>query len=145
MRDAPRTILDLARIVVGEFAGDAEAIGRDRTAHQVQVLLRRVYGVGEGIASMGVILLARCRGERFPDWSGINVKPDAHVRRVLYRLGVAAKADEADAVEAAARLNPEYPGALDPALWVIGRRWCREKGPKCAECVMGGLCARVGV
>lgn len=145
VRDAPRTILDLAKIVAGELAGDAEAIWRGRTAHQVQMLLRRLYGVGEGIASMGVILLARCRGVRFPDWSAMNVKPDAHVRRVLYRLGVAARSNEADAVDAAARLNPEYPGALDPALWVIGRTWCREKGPRCAECVMSGLCARVGV
>ena len=75
----------------------------------------------------------------------MDVKPDVHVRRVLYRLGVADSQDEAEAVAAAARLNPEFPGAVDPSLWVIGRRWCKESMPLCPDCTMSDLCPKVGL
>ncbi len=75
----------------------------------------------------------------------MDVKPDVHVRRVLYRLGVAERRDEVEAVAAAARLNPEFPGALDPSLWRIGRRWCKESMPLCSDCIMNDLCPKVGL
>lgn len=143
--DAPRTILEMAQMVANEFGGNAELLWRGRTAQEVENRLRMIHGIGEGIASMAVILLERCRGVRFPDWSSMNVKPDVHVQRVLYRLGVTAALSEVEAIRAAARLNPDYPGALDPPLWVIGRRWCKETSPNCADCKVSALCAKVGV
>jgi len=143
--DAPRTIYELSQIVVEEYDGDAELIWTDQPAQQVMMLMRRVHGVGEGIASMVVLLLERCRGIRFPDWNVMNVKPDVHVQRVLYRAGIASKISEADAIHAAVRLNPEYPGALDKALWMIGRTWCKKTDPNCGQCNMNTICARTGL
>ena len=145
MRDAPQTIIELAHLVSDEFGGDAELIWRDKTAHAVKRQFRGIHGVGEGIASMAVILLARCRGIRFSDWSVMDVKPDVHVQRVLYRLGVTPAMGGPEAVRAAAQLNPDYPGALSAPLWVIGRRWCRPTAPDCKNCWMSALCARAGL
>lgn len=75
----------------------------------------------------------------------MDVKPDVHVQRVLYRLGVAPSMSEAEALRAAAHLNPEYPGALDSSLWVIGRRWCKDNAPLCTDCIMNDLCPKVGL
>ena len=145
MRDAPRTVKELAEIVAGECDGDAERIWLGRTAADVQRTLLQIHGIGDGIAAMAVGLLERCRGVRFPDPSSMHVKPDTHVQRVLYRLGAAQKLEEREALRAAASLNPGHPGALDPALWVIGRRWCHLAEPDCGECVMSDLCPRTGV
>jgi hypothetical protein len=46
-----------------------------------------------------------------------------HTIRVLYRLGVSQLLNELAAVEAARRLKPEYPGAVDGLLWDIGCIW----------------------
>jgi len=100
-----------------------------------------IHGVGSGIADMTASLLIRCRGVHFPDEAYIDVKPDVHIRRVLYRLGVSqSETAEADAIRAAARLNPDSPVALDPALWIIGRRWCSPTKPRCSECVASDIC-----
>lgn len=144
-RDAPQTIHEMARLVCQSFQGDAEALWRDKNAAEVKIILLRIHGIGEGIASMALILLERFRGVRFPDWSIMNVKPDVHVQRVLYRLGVSKAMGEKDAIAAAQRLNPDYPGAVDPPLWIIGRRWCRPMAPDCPSCWMNDLCPKVGV
>lgn len=143
--DAPRTIRELAQIVANEFGGDAEQIWKGRNAQEVVSLLMRVHGVGEGIASMAVALLRRCRGVQFPDQNAMNVKPDVHVRRVLYRLGVARDMCEAEVLRAAERLNRKDPAALDAPLWVIGRRWCKKTDPDCEHCHMRCCCARRGL
>lgn len=144
-KDAPQTVIELARIVTRECGGDAELIWRGRKAQEVKDFLKRIHGIGEGIASMAVILLNRCRGIRFPDLGAMNVKPDVHVQRVLFRLGIASIMSEKEALSAAVRLNPDYPGALDSPLWVIGRKWCRETSPDCVNCEMNRICVKKGL
>jgi endonuclease III len=143
IRDAPRTILEIARLV--KSLGDAEMVWQGRSADEVKRQLKAIHGVGEGIASMIVVLLETYRGVRFPDPARMNVKADVHVQRVLYRLGASRGRSDTDAISAAAALNPEYPGALDQALWTIGQRWCHESAPDCLKCPMADLCMRVGL
>jgi endonuclease III len=138
IRDAPRTILEVARLV--ESLGGAERLWEGRSADDVKRQLKAIHGVGEGIASMVVVLLEKYRGVRFPDLARMNVKADVHVQRVLYRLGAARGRSAAEATGAAAALNPEYPGDLDQALWTIGQQWCHESGPDCMNCPMADLC-----
>jgi endonuclease III len=93
---------------------------------------------------MAVILLERVSGIRFSDLDhrSMDIKPDVHTVRVLYRLGVAAEMSEAEAIAAARRLRPEYPGEVDVPLWMIGRQWCRARAPLCDDCVVKNFCAR---
>ena len=144
---AARTVKDLAAIVVKECGGDAKRVWQGRTACELHDKMRKIYGVGPGIASMVALLLERVYGLRFDDLDrrSIDIKPDVHTKRVLYRLGAAAGRDNDVAVAAARRLNPEYPGALDSALWIVGRRWCRQRVPDCKLCELAAVCEQVGV
>jgi endonuclease III len=91
---------------------------------------------------MAVLLLVRAYGAEFheSDRPGIDIKADVHTIRVLHRLGVSSAPTEKATVEAARRLNPDFPGAIDGALWVIGSRWCRPTRPLCGDCVVGDAC-----
>jgi endonuclease III len=147
MNAAPRTIKELTRIVVEDCSGDAAAIWRGRTASQVRGTFLRVYGVGPGIANMAVLLIEQAFGIRFSDLDRrtMDIKPDTHTCRVLSRLGVAGDTSTDAAIEGARWLSPEYPGEIDGALWVIGRRWCRPSSPNCPMCPVGTVCKKVGL
>jgi endonuclease-3 len=146
INDAPRTIVSLARMVCDEFHGEATRLWDGRTALETMQKFREIYGVGDGIAAMLVILLDRLGMAQFSDPYNIPVKPDTHVIRVMVRLGlIPPQSTEQDAVAKARALKPDYPGALDSPLWYIGRKFCHSISPACAECPLNDLCPRVGV
>jgi endonuclease III len=142
VHDAPRTIQEVAALVSRDYMGDAERLWTGHTARAVQDTVIQVHGVGPALAAMLVILLERCRGIRFPDHQEMGVKPDVHVQRVLYRLGLATEITEAAALDVTKRMNPSYPGALDSPLWIIGTRWCSQSDPQCSACIAQQVCAR---
>lgn len=144
INDAPRTLKELTRIVVEECGGDASNIWKGKRASEVKRTFMSIHGVGSGIASMAVLLIEAAFSIRFDDLDrkNMDIKPDVHTTRVLYRLGVSQAMTEQSAVEAARRLNPEYPGAVDGPLWNIGRTWCHALAPKCSLCCMEPVCAK---
>ena len=144
VNDAPRTLKELTRIVVEECGGDASNIWKGKRASEVKRTFLSIHGVGIGIASMAVLLIEAAFSIRFDDLDRqqMDIKPDVHTIRVLYRLGVSQVMTEQAAVEAARRLNPEYPGAVDGPLWNIGRTWCHALAPRCSECCMETVCAK---
>jgi endonuclease III len=139
---APRTIQEITRIIVERFNGSAALIWQNQKAAEVRKTFLSVYGVGPGIASMAVLLIEKAYAIRFSDLdhSRMDIKPDVNTMRVLYRLGVANRVEEQEAVYAARYLNPAFPGELDAALWIIGRRWCAASNPACRQCPMGQVC-----
>ncbi len=145
--DAPKTIHDLATIVCDEFDGDAAKIWQGRTASEVRRTFLRVHGVGEGIASMAVLLIEKAFDIRFPDAGrpSMDIKPDVHTVRVLYRLGASDALLAASAIAAARKLNPSFPGAIDAPLWILGREYCHQTRPNCPVCPMNLACPKVGV
>jgi endonuclease III len=147
INDAPRTVKELTEIVVRECRGNASLIWRGKRALEVQRTFRSIHGVGPGIANMAVLLIEKAFGERFDDLDRpqMDIKADVHTKRVLYRLGSARSQTEQDAVEAARSLNPSYPGELDGALWLIGRRWCHATAPQCYLCPISTRCMKVDV
>lgn len=142
--DAPRTLNELTRIVVEECGGDASNIWKGKRASEVKRTFLSIYGVGPGIANMAVLLIEAAFPIRFDDIDRrqMDIKPDVHTIRVLYRLGVSQAMTEQAAVEAARELNPEYPGALDGPLWNIGRTWCDAIAPRCFACCVEDVCAK---
>ncbi len=144
---AARTVKDLARIVIEECSGDASLLWKDKTASQVKTAFRRIHGVGPGIANMAVIIIEKAFGVRFSDLDHrqMDIKADVHTKRVLYRLGAAPEISDSAAIAAARRLSPEYSGAIDSALWRIGRNWCHPDGPDCTPCPVSDVCLKVGV
>ena len=144
INDAPRSVKELSEIVVSEFSGDASKIWKNKSSKEVKATFQRVHGVGPGISSMAVLLLERCFGIQFNDidHSNMDVKPDIHVTRVFSRLGFISQLNEKEALKAARRLNPEYPGALDAPIWVIGRKWCIADTPQCLHCPVNEVCPK---
>lgn len=139
---APRTIWDLTRIVVEKYNGDASKIWEGKQAWEVTRILKSIYGVGEGIANMGVLLIEKAFPVKFENKSFMDIKSDTHTMLVLYRLGISDSMDAESAMQAARRMNPSFPGELDNSLWVIGRSWCRASDPNCPECPMNTVCLK---
>ncbi|MFA5788175.1 MAG: hypothetical protein WDA71_14525, partial [Actinomycetota bacterium] len=112
VNDAPPTIMDITKIVLHEGAGDASNLWRGKTAAQVRSTFRRVHGVGPGIANMALLLIEKAFGVRFSDLdhASMDIKPDVHTVRVLYRLGLASAETAEAAIDASRSLHPAYPG-----------------------------------
>ncbi len=145
MHDAPRTFSDISRIVVDQFAGFAENIWKDHRATEVKKVLLSVHGVGSGIANMTLVLLESAYGFTFIDHSRMDIKPDVHTMRVLYRLGISAALSVEEAISAAQWLNPSFPGLIDGPLWSIGRKWCHPTNPQCMSCPLNSCCEKVAL
>jgi endonuclease III len=141
---APRTLQELTILIVEEFDEDAAQIWEGKTAGQVKRTFQSIFGVSQGIANMAVLLIEAAYTIRFNDLdrTRMDIKPDVHTMRVLYRLGVSEVESEREAIEAARRMNPSYPGEIDGALWVIGREWCDATNPNCVQCPMYSVCIK---
>jgi len=141
-REGARTLSDAARLVWERFGGDAAAIWKGASPAEVEKTLQEIHGIGAGIASMATRILY----DDFSCFRGqerqIDVKPDVHLVRVFQRLGIIDADSENEAIRAARRLNPEFPGELDWPAWRIGRLWCRPRRPDCAQCPLTGDCAK---
>src|ERR671933_400110 len=71
---------------------------------------------------------------------------DTHVGRLSRRLRLT---DETDPVKVKADLDaivpPRERGALSLRLILHGRRVCQARRPRCDECVLAGICPKIGV
>lgn len=141
---APRTVKELTEIVINECEGDASRMWIGKSAAEVNRTFRSIYGVGSGIANMAPLLIESAHGNRYQDRERpkMDIKPDVHTRRVLYRLGVAEEMTDVAAVDAAKCISPEFPGAVDGALWWIGQRWCHAQDPECSICCLNSICVK---
>ena len=142
----PLTVRALASLITNRFEGRAELLWKDRSAADVRRDLDEIYGVGPEIASMGVLLIERVFGVRFPDIDRprMDIKGDVQTMRVLRRLGQAhIEAPEAAKV-AARKLRPQFPGEIDGGLWLVGHRWCLASKPLCQECDLRDICPSMG-
>ncbi len=142
INDAPRTVKELTSIVIDEFDGDAANIWLGKSASDVSKTFQRIHGVGPGIANMAVLLIESAFPIHFEDRTNMDIKPDVHTMRVLYRLGVSQEVSFSSAIQASRNLSPSYPGAVDGALWWIGRTWCHPTDPNCKECCARDVCAK---
>ena len=87
---AARTLVEVAKHVTEFCDGDTRNLWRGQRAETIKRRVKAIYGVGPGIASMVVILLATL-GEisLLPeDYATMDPKPDVHVCRVFGRLGL---------------------------------------------------------
>lgn len=137
-----KTLSDAARLVAGRFGGDAAAIWTDSSPAEVEKTLQEIRGLGPGIASMTTRILR----DDFCCFRGqerqIDVKPDVHLVRVFVRAELSDGDSPNEAMLAARRLNPEFPGELDWPAWRIGQLWCHPREPDCGECPLTGECAK---
>lgn len=143
-RSIAKWVLDACKKVCDEYDAKAENIWNDKP--RSSDLYRRFLGfngIGQKKASMAVNILVRDFGiEINGSKQLIDVSYDRHVRRVFLRTGLVNEDNEVTIVQAARKLNREYPGALDLPMWEIGRTWCRPTNPDCNGCILSTLCPR---
>jgi len=147
-RKIPRNIQQGCRKIVKEYSGNAENIWNDfLTSRELVARFDAFNGVGQKKSTMAANILVRDLGVKVKDedWSGIDVSYNqqaGHVGRVFSRTGLVEVDEMRAVIEAARRLNPRWPGALDLPAWLIGREWCHEKKPECFNCVINSVCPR---
>jgi len=144
---APRTFQSITGLIIDEFGGNPQSIWEGKTAKEVKQTFLSVYGVGNGIANMILILIEDAYGVAFSDLdhTKMDIKPDVHTMRVLFRLGISSQINEKSAIEAARLISPQYPGAIDGPLWYLGKSHCHAIDPRCGKCKMDNVCQKVGV
>jgi endonuclease III len=140
VNDAPRTVKELSNVVMRRFDGNAALIWENRSAANVKRTFQQVFGVGPQIANLSVLLLEQRYGISFSDRRNMDIEADVRTCRVLHRLGVARDDTPEEAIAAARRLYPAYPGKLDAPIWIIGGRWCHPAEPECLDCPANSVC-----
>lgn len=132
--------------IIDKYEGKANKIWKDNPSSATVVYRFLEFdGCGIKIATMAANILARQFKIPMKDYYSIDISPDVHVRRVLYRLGFVEKEASPDMVIYKAReLNPEFPGLIDSVCWEIGRNYCRPKfgDCKCEDCFMNEACPK---
>lgn len=146
--------VDMAKVFVRAVArikevynGDASKIwvGENSSAEIIYRFLC-FEGCGIKIASMATNLLHRIFDVKYTDYSALDISPDIHIRRVLYRLGFVENMDDINAIIYRARsISPAYPGLLDKCCWEVGRNNCHATSPKCEECVLCSFCPKLHI
>jgi endonuclease-3 len=121
-RQKARNVRGAMRVLIEEFDGEVPTRLED---------LIRLPGVGRKTANV----VAAERGAT----QGVVV--DTHVRRLSQRLGFTRQDDPGKIERDLMRLVPREDWARFPHLLIWhGRRICIARAPRCAECVVSGLC-----
>lgn len=126
------------------YADDANNIWKDKPSSATVVYrFLEFNGVGIKIATMATNILARDYKIHFSDYYSIDVSPDVHVRRVMFRMGLVEKKASNDKIIYKAReLSPDFPGIIDFSLWLLGRTTCKAGHPDCEKCLVKKECAQ---
>jgi uncharacterized HhH-GPD family protein len=139
----PIWIVAAAKRVATEYGGKAAGIWEgEYGAAELQRRFDRFLGIGQKKAAMAVGILYRDFGLPIKDMTGSDIAFDVHIRRVFLRTGLSEHDDVDSMVQAARRLNPAQPGALDLPVWLIGRTWCHPGTPDCQHCVLFSVCPK---
>ncbi|HSK55969.1 MAG TPA: hypothetical protein VK908_11990 [Jiangellales bacterium] len=140
----PEWVVEAARIVVEQYAGDASRIWADQPS--AAVLRRRLDafpGIGQKKAAMAVEILERDLGVEVVEMRGSDIAYDVHVRRVFLGTGLAEQDYLDHMVDVARRAHPGRPGAIDAPAWTVGRRWCHAGLPDCPGCALAQICPKL--
>ena len=132
------------QLLLEKYDGKAENIWNDNPkSDDLQRRFEEFDGVGQKKASMATNILVRDFGIEVKDKSGVDISYDIHIRRVFLRAGLAEQDDMNLVIKTARKLNPEYPGVLDNPCWIIGRKYCHPKNPKCNKCPISKECPKL--
>lgn len=94
-------------------------------------------GVGRKTANLVLILAFKSRR---------NICVDTHVHRISNRLGWVETTTPEETEQALYRATPSrWWATINLYLVTWGQNVCRPIGPRCGECVLNGMCPRLGV
>ncbi|MCY4558643.1 MAG: hypothetical protein OXF79_20165 [Chloroflexi bacterium] len=143
----PRQLRAAARKIVVEYDSDVRNVWNDVGKEDVDEIywrLREFDGIGDALAKMGQFILVRSYGVAGGKESKkyMSVKPDVHLQRVLFRLGICASDTPTSVIENTEMLNLESPADFDWSVWTIGHSFCHASNPDCGSCPLDALCEK---
>ena len=144
-KDMSVVFYDAIQRINNVYGGDASKIWEGENS-SAEVIYRFLCfnGCGIKIASMATNLLYRIFGIQYTNYSALDISPDIHVRRVMYRLGLVDNMDDTELIIYKARsINPEYPGLMDKCCWNVGRNNCHPDNPQCDTCPLMEFCPKL--
>jgi endonuclease-3 len=144
----PKWLRSAAKKIVDDYDGDVRNIWNNIKDPQIIYdRLKEFDGIGDALAKMGQFILVRQYGLAggISSRALMSVKPDIHVRRVVYRTGIAKSEKTNVVVETFENLDLKSPADIDAALWEVGRKYCKPRNPKCDEesdsCPLNEVCS----
>ena len=141
--------------IKNDYNGNAGLIWNDNpTSAELVYRFLEFDGVGIKIATMATNILSRDYGVKIKDHYAIDISPDIHVKRTMYRLGLLPEQENIDfsqidstkVIYKAKSINPTFPGLMDLAFWEIGtKKICTNKKCNSKNCPFGDICKKQGI
>lgn len=143
----PGWLRSAAEIIIEKYSGDPRDIWRDQDLDKIYKRLKEFPGIGDALAKLGQIDLARKYGVAggASAKQSLKVKPDIIVRRVMYRVGISDSEKEKVVIDAIDEQNIRSEADFDAVVWDIGREFCKKTNPTCDKCHLNEECGRKGV
>lgn len=146
---------DAIELIHNKYNDDTRNIWKGNP-NNAQVVCRflEFNGVGIKIATIAANILSRDYKVAMTDMSAIDISPDRHVKRCMYRLGLVPERkghalldiSETEIVYAEKAINPSFPGLMDLAFYYIGSKgYCENNGCDKENCLFGKICKRKGL
>jgi endonuclease III len=145
--DFPRYLRENARVIVDKYDADPRKIW-NVTPENVEQIYSRFFqfkGIGQALAKMAQFNLVRSHGVAggIQSKQYLKAKPDMHVQRVLYRLGLSKSISPSSAIQCIEEAKVSSQADLDAVLFNVGRKFCHKTNPQCKECILNTYCKKV--
>jgi len=142
--DLAKTVISVAAVVEDVGAGDPHRLLAG-SVQEIIIRLKRIYGVGDGIARMIVIQRLLFFGLNVAPYDGLLPKLDELVRRVFERTGLVTSAVDDQVARALNGYSSVEIAMVDQVAWAVGQTHCFPQAPACSSCILTNACRRVGV
>ena len=143
----PKNLKSAAKKIVEEYDSDVRNVWNGIDMENVDLIYERFKefeGIGDALAKMAQFILVRdygiAGGKKSKKY--MSVKPDVHVRRVLFRLGISEEETSASVISGVDKLNLQSQADFDWAVWKIGRDHCHASEPDCSDCPLERVCEK---
>lgn len=139
-----------AKFILENYSGDVRNVWRDIPPRDVNEIYHRFLefkGVGPALARMAQFILVRDYGMAGGELSKphMRVKPDRHVCRVTYRLGLVSTEKPKAVAKEIDQLGLRSQADFDLVVFRVGQNWCKQSSPNCVECPLAAPCQQRGV
>lgn len=141
---------DNAKLILDRYDGDVRKVWKNVSSRDVNDIYYRFLefkGVGPALARMAQFILVRDCGMAGGEDSKryMRVKPDRHVCRVTYRLGLVSNTRPKSVAAEIDQLGLQSQADFDLVVFRVGQNWCKPSSPNCVECPLTGVCHQRGI
>ena len=146
----PKRLKAAAKRIVSDYSSDVRNIWNGVGKEDVDKIywrFKEFEGIGDALAKMAQFILVRDYGVAGGRASKkyMSVKPDVHLQRVMFRLGMCEEESARSVIVIADSLKLRSPADFDWAVWNIGRSYCHSKDPNCCDCPLKEVCDQQGL